>query len=337
LKDLINAVNFMVDEGSDDSELKKTKLKKWVKKNLDGTNMDALDDEWHFRLACSRLCLGRKDFKGFDKRNIRDGIHPFHFTKWKPYSKTHKLLVIGEQGLGDQIIFASMFSDLEEYADEIYIEVDPRLVSIFSRSFPKINFHPRKDLNDSEWTEKLGITAQVYMGDLFQYFRRGTMFLNKYLIPDPKLVKKYKGLKNITAVSWRGRQAGLDPRDMVKGEDAVISLQYGESFHFPEPEIDLKNDIEDLFAILANVKKLISVPTSVVHMAGSIGTETIVIRVPKGYTHGGFVPTVHSGLDWKFSRGYNNATRPVFKMHIHPSVTVYESLDIFLREYRNAN
>ena len=45
------------------------------------------------------------------------------------------LLVSGEQGLGDQILLASMLPDLAARVREIAVEVEPRLVPLFARSF----------------------------------------------------------------------------------------------------------------------------------------------------------------------------------------------------------
>ena len=53
------------------------------------------------------------------------------------------LLVSGEQGLGDQILLASMLPDLAERVCEITVEVEPRLVPLLIRSFPELNIVAR--------------------------------------------------------------------------------------------------------------------------------------------------------------------------------------------------
>jgi hypothetical protein len=60
--------------------------------------------------------------------------------RWEAESLAgRKLLVVGEQGLGDEIMFASMIPDLIERVGptgKIMLAVDQRLVPLFQRSFP---------------------------------------------------------------------------------------------------------------------------------------------------------------------------------------------------------
>jgi len=70
--------------------------------------------------------------------------HATHFAipapRWDGEDITgRKLLVIGEQGLGDEIMFASMIPDLIERVGpngKLMLAVDRRLVPLFARSFP---------------------------------------------------------------------------------------------------------------------------------------------------------------------------------------------------------
>ena len=50
------------------------------------------------------------------------------------------LVVHGEQGIGDEILYSSMFPDLVNYHDNLIITTDSRLIPIMQRSFPKVNF-----------------------------------------------------------------------------------------------------------------------------------------------------------------------------------------------------
>ena len=59
--------------------------------------------------------------------------------------KNKRLLVTAEQGVGDELMFASMIPDLARRAAEeggsIVLECDPRLVPLFARSFPGVSVH----------------------------------------------------------------------------------------------------------------------------------------------------------------------------------------------------
>ena len=62
--------------------------------------------------------------------------------QWQGESLSGKtLLVCTEQGLGDEIRFAAYLKQLSEIADTIIMETDPRMLSLYRRSFPKIRFN----------------------------------------------------------------------------------------------------------------------------------------------------------------------------------------------------
>src|SRR5262249_48891576 len=56
--------------------------------------------------------------------------------RWNGERLAGTLLVWGEQGLGDEILHASMIPDLMQRTGSVTVEVEPRLVTLFGRSFP---------------------------------------------------------------------------------------------------------------------------------------------------------------------------------------------------------
>ncbi len=59
-----------------------------------------------------------------------------------------RLLVTAEQGVGDHLMFASMFPELVAEAPRtgrhVILECDPRLVPLFARSFPDATVKPQQ-------------------------------------------------------------------------------------------------------------------------------------------------------------------------------------------------
>lgn len=90
--------------------------------------------------------------------------------------KGRNLLICAEQGLGDQLIFASLFGDAIARADagRVFIECEPRLVPLIQRSFPDAAVHAmavRADADgvtfDYDWlTREGGASAAATIGDL---------------------------------------------------------------------------------------------------------------------------------------------------------------------------
>ena len=53
------------------------------------------------------------------------------------------VLVYSEQGIGDEVMFASCFGEVIARSGHCLIECEPRLLRLFSRSFPSATFFPR--------------------------------------------------------------------------------------------------------------------------------------------------------------------------------------------------
>src|SRR5207253_1926576 len=72
------------------------------------------------------------------------------------------------QGLGDQIIYSSMVPDLVGWAETVVLEVEPRLVPLFSRSFPQVKtvaVRPSPQLYAGQ------VDAQAPLGSIGRYVR----------------------------------------------------------------------------------------------------------------------------------------------------------------------
>jgi len=98
----------------------------------------------HSRSVCL-IGLGRLE-EGFKEYEIRHApefraslLHYTRAPQWRGEDLTGKrLLVVGEQGLGDELMFANILPDLAAAVGtdgKLLIAVDPRLVALFQRSF----------------------------------------------------------------------------------------------------------------------------------------------------------------------------------------------------------
>ena len=122
--------------------------------------------------------------------------------------KNGKLFIYHEQGIGDELRFASCFQDLtHKSSPPCVIETDHRLVSLFSRSFPKLEFInklPRsKDaipaVNYSHLVKTHNIEAHTALGDLPLHLRPNIESFSKeksYLKPNPNFSNAWKKLLN---------------------------------------------------------------------------------------------------------------------------------------------
>ena len=92
-------------------------------------------------LATENFSDGWKDYeKRHNQNNIPQRIkNVLNFRQWNGKKFDGTLYVHGEQGIGDLILHSSMILDLYKIQNKICLSVDDRLVSLFRRSFKKIN------------------------------------------------------------------------------------------------------------------------------------------------------------------------------------------------------
>ena len=123
------------------------------------------------------------------------------------------ILVWTEQGVGDEIMFASMLNDLLQMNTNIMVECEPRLVPLFQRSFLQIQFFFR-DASPHPKLLNANIDYQIPIGSLGQWLRQDESCFKKptssYLLACPdrvsKLRKKYQALakdKLLIGISWK--------------------------------------------------------------------------------------------------------------------------------------
>lgn len=220
-----------------------------------------------------------------------------------------RLLVSAEQGLGDQIMFASCLEDLRREALDCVIECDSRLVSLFRRSFP--GSEVLADSSPAELRasalERHGVANEIAMGSLpgrYRLSRSSFPAHEGYLKADPEKIFSWRqrleklGTGPKIGISWQGgaastrRQlrsvsAGLLVSAIPAGAK-LISLQYGvssnevklagsdasrEITHWPESIADY----EETAALISSLDLIISVCTAVVHLAGALGKRVWVL------------------------------------------------------------
>ena len=289
---------------ADDMNLKKERLLAKLPKSLgDGQSLvplHLLPPSIRWNVCRVRLSRGCWDWKGWELRS--DYAEKFHRLHPKWDGKTDgSLYVIGEEGVGDEIMVASCFDELPPCT----IECDARLKQHFERSFPQHAFRER--LKDGENRE--GYDHYIPLMDLLPLYRKSPKDCpgTPYLKPDPERVDYWRdALPYKTGVAWKSRHGRIKPPP-IDG----VSLQYGETgssdpcFSYFRPDIDPVADFADQINMIAALDRVVSGPMSVVHAAGALGIETHVIMPALG------TGDVHNALHWRYECGlpfYNSAT-----------------------------
>ena len=220
----------------------------------------------------------------------------------------NKTLIIREQGVGDEILFSSIYEDLIENSPNCKIECDSRLLNIFNRSFKNnLNFVNFSSISADEKKVK-SFDNVIYAGSLGSIFRKDITDFprKKFLVADSKNKEDFKikldkiDSKPKIGISWKsilnihGTIKSLKLSQLLplfkNSEQSYINLQYGETKSeindFEKKNnikistienLDLFNDLDSLASLLSNLDLFITVSNSTAHLAGALGIKTLLI------------------------------------------------------------
>jgi Tfp pilus assembly protein PilF len=291
-----------------DADLEATR--RWSRRAAEGGEADAaalseaLADlmEWKFDRAWENFEARKRVREQRERHDLFTA-----FPAWDGSALAdERLLVYGEQGVGDEIMYASMIPDLQRRARNITLLCDPRLQQLFARSFPGVEVV--RGTHDTVDALKGQVSCAVASGSLGMHFRRSTSDFParaSYLRPDAAKVARWRkrlgelGAGRKIGVSWLGglQRTGRNRRSLslaqlraVLSAPGVdwISLQHGDCaeeiarfaeqsgirvHHFP----GVTDDIDDLAALIEALELVVSVSNTTVHVAGALGKPVLVL------------------------------------------------------------
>jgi ADP-heptose:LPS heptosyltransferase len=216
-----------------------------------------------------------------------------------------KLLVIGEQGIGDEITYASVIPDAAKDNDISY-ECDHRLEGLMRRSLG-VEVHGTRFNPDKTWRETRAFDASALSGSLcMEYRRKDEDFPRKgWLVADPERRLQWRALLDQlpgrkVGIAWTGgRDNTFKSRRSFNLEGLLpilktpgitwVSLQYKDTNEIAEftkkHGIEIKHwkratencDYDETAALVQELDAVVSVTTAVVHLCGGLGKKCYVL------------------------------------------------------------
>lgn len=262
------------------------------------------------RLATAHLLLAQGEYgEGWEcyEARLKSRASPrrsYPVPHWEGAEppRGRRILVYGEQGLGEQVMFASMLGELAREA-EVTLDCEPRLRALFARSFDRARV---MDVAEERAALRERFDACIAIGSLARYYRREARAFPEhggYLKPDParadlwqrRLGELGPGAK--IGVSWRGGLASTGGALRSLEVDALaalvrqpgtlwISLQHDaraqelERFRAHAPLLHdsaALGDIDDTAALMSALDLMIVPCSSAAHLAGALARPVWVL------------------------------------------------------------
>lgn len=253
----------------------------------------------------------------FRSRPARRQSRRVDLPRWTGESRAD-LLVLAEQGLGDELLFSSMWPDLDRRVakgdlSSVTVEADRRLISLGERACPHLDWRPRS--TSQEPSDRF--THWCLAGDLLEVLRpsidafRGA---TPGLAPDADLVDGWRTWlaeaaagRPAIGLCWRsGSIAGHRRRHYPQIGDCTpllalenrffVVLQYddcgdeiadavlgtGSDVAFP-PGLDRRNDQEGVAGLMTALDLVVSADTAVLALAGALGVQALGFALHPGW------------------------------------------------------
>jgi tetratricopeptide (TPR) repeat protein len=210
-----------------------------------------------------------------------------------------------EQGIGDQVLFSTLLPELIATGVPFVYEVDRRLLGAYQRAFPQARFVALEDPPHEALQRASRVLA---IGSLPRWFRRAREDFARQplkllaalpervahcrarlaaLGPGPKIALAWRTMRN-DLLGWRKtatleelvpllRVAGVRFLDVQYGDTAAerAALEVATGVQLARFEdVDHRDDLEALFAILEACDLVITTSNATAHFAGALGQRT---------------------------------------------------------------
>jgi len=249
--------------------------------------------------------------KGAQKwqRSLKKPFSNKSISAWRgEILKGKSILVLGEQGIGDTMMFATLLPSLIKEGAKIHFLPGDRLYSMYKRSMPEVNIlmleHVlRLDPSKIDFQVPIATICRHRFSSLDK-FKTIKPFLNADNVQTKELRDKYEGIsdgKLIVGISWQGggrkdriKDKSIDFKQLVPVLDesrfTFISLQYGKAKPFVDKynelfglnvvcdeSVDAMTDMDRWLAQCAAVDAVISIANTTIHGAAGLKKPTFCL------------------------------------------------------------
>ncbi len=259
---------------------------------------DALHSKALLRLLQGDFSAG---WEGYEHRWRAGGLTPmrdYHEPAWNGEDLGGgSVLLWGEQGIGDEIMFAGLVPDAMRTGNRCILECEARLQPLFARSFPGAEVVTAG--------HKRAFSVQLPTGSLPRLFRNSEAAFEAttraYLKADTEkrndFRTRYEKGRRLIGLAWHttnkksGRRRSIPLCQLASlfaaSDTDWISLQYGDHAVLEDQTrqtpvavdraVDQFQDIDSFAAQIAAMDLVITIDNSTAHLAGALGVPVFLL------------------------------------------------------------
>jgi tetratricopeptide (TPR) repeat protein len=249
--------------------------------------------------------------------NVPDGL-PLWRGELQPEGK---LLIWAEVnfGVGQNLLHASILPDVLALGLDVVLEVEPRLVPVFTAAFPQIEVVAQVGPGEErgEWMQQ--VACHMPIGSLVRYFRRSrTDYVSSrpFLRNDPartaqlraELDRASAGKRVLVGISWTSNNPYVGDEKSVPLEQllaaldlpevGLVNLQYGDHAEtiarataatgvplLEAQGIDRTDDLAGMCDLVAAIDVVVCIGHTTAHLAGGLGIPNFVLVPSSPFAH----------------------------------------------------
>ena len=249
--------------------------------------------------------------------------------KWDGVDYSKKIVIWGEQGLGDQILFSSALNELNEFKVLPTVLINKKMLSVYRKSFTKYNF---LDMNSD--LEIFEYEYQISIIDLQKYYRKSLENFKNIKVPYLYNKNEYKKIKIensenkiICGLSWMsfGDEIGNEKSIPLENFEFILNskkIKFIDIQYYPKNKreiilkehkklekiknINLYENFDILVEIVDQCDIIVTCSNTTAHVAGALGKNAFLLT-PK-----------YKGRHWYWQKDINDISL------FYPTVVILE-------------